>query len=335
MNVFPDQSAGPMQVIVVDDVEGAADSFAQLIAERTTLIVGATRFPSEAMAAVRDHPVLVAVLDQILDQIPEPTTGTAVYQQLRRVSSDVVGVMLSAEAKLGDAGEANRLGYEDILDKAQVEQLPGTVRNIYFRQLARVIGEASVPAREVVPYRRRLGLRHRPSISLVSLDLLDAEFTADGDWKTYLQVSAGQTESKEVVLSFQKRVQLSRESKAVVKSSLGAKVAGLLEAQLEGGAEEALREIVDLTTALTKRIVVTHSLPQPEQIDAEYVRARNYQYAPVFRRLRGVLLASCRECTGRSLHVVEVLAATGRYASRHVDILASGGQQVVLTSTGL
>jgi hypothetical protein len=255
-----------------------------------------------------------------------------VFQDLRAVTKDFAAVMLSGQSHFTDAGTAAKLGYGEILDKAEVDKLPDIVRDLYFQQLTQLVSRPVIVV-ELAPARRSVGWRHRPAMSLQSLELIDAEYTPVTAWHTYLQVSAGQSVTREVVLTVERRVQLAAHSKTLIKSTVGGKALGIVESKLEGTVEDVLSETVELSSLLTKTYTVTHALPQPESTDHEYVRARNYQYAPVFQRYRGVVLISCKQCSGQTLHTVELLAATGRYTSRHLDTRSSGKQDVVVTGT--
>lgn len=335
MNIYPSEDARRAQVMVVDDVEGAADDYARLIAQQSKLVVAATRYPDEAIEALSTNPILVVVLDQVFDHIDPPTTGTEIYSRLQTVSTDFAAIMLSAEGGFDDAGEANRLGYEEILDKSEVDRLPRVVRNLYFGQLAARASSQSVQQRQLVAPKRRLGLARVPAVFVSELDVLDDEYVDDDDWHTHVQVNAGEEVTREVALGYEQRVRLAATSRINLKANLGGKVLKAVKGNVESKIESTFGEALDEDRSLSQRLTVTRSLPQPEHADGRYVQTRNYQYAPVYRRVKVELLVLCEECKGSSLTSVEALVATGRFASRHEDILSDGEKKIIMTSTAL
>lgn len=331
MKTFPTGSTDPIQVLVVDDVPGAAETYARLISAKTALVVAATLDPTEALKIVRENPVLVAVLDQVM----EPTSGTELFEQIRALDPRVGAVMLSGEANLGDAAVATRLNYEDILSKTQVDELPSVVRNIYFRRLASLAADGPDSVVELVPFRRRLGLFSRPAVRLALWSLLEADHIEDEDWTTFLQVSAGQQVAEQVVLQTRKRYELTRGSRSSLKANFGGRFLKSLEASIETDLGQEVAETTEREIELTKTVSMTYELPQPQDVNVPHVRARNYQYAPVSNLVRAVLQVQCRQCGGTSTHVINLRVATGHYATRHVDVLHDGQTKIVPTGTRL
>lgn len=181
-----------IQVIVLDDSLGAAKTFATLIADETALETFATNSPDEAKEVVRNNDVKVVVLDQVLDEISPPTTGSAVFEEIKRIEPGIRGIMFSGRAREPDFREAMRLKFADFVDKNEVARLPDVVREQYQQRLGAIAEEhlASAKVLKTIRSKRSL-LRPRVTIELLGLD--DATSAGEpvrGKWKVVDRMTA-------------------------------------------------------------------------------------------------------------------------------------------------
>lgn len=83
------------EVLVVDDNISAAKDFARLIRIKTKLETLAVDNPDLAIEKIKAEPIKVVVLDQ---KMPEKT-GTALFEDIKRINPNIKAIMLSGEAE--------------------------------------------------------------------------------------------------------------------------------------------------------------------------------------------------------------------------------------------
>jgi CheY-like chemotaxis protein len=317
-------NSGTVQVLVVDDVLDAAESFAALIRDTTGLVCCATNSPGDAVAIVESNVVLVAVLDQ---RMPEKE-GTELFQELRLVAPAIEAIMLTGEASISEIGKAVSLGFNQILAKKDVDKLPEMVRNLYHTTLARVASQPVIKPVELVAKRRKFGLVRSPSLRLVGFTVLEENYVNNKEWETYLHLTVGEKRTDEVQFKVTHSFTLEKNSKISIQSTVGVKGLKLFEAKLDSDLTTEIGITEKRDTSLSSKTDVTYELPGRPADNSAYIQAVNYQYAPTYRRVRLELERHCDACDGNERSVVIALFATGRFLTRHEEISNTGDSEV-------
>ena len=321
---------GSCVVIVVDDVPNSASVYASLIERETGLLTCSAQTAEEAMDLITSNPIRVAVLDQILDG-NAPARGTDLLVQLRTIEPTLVGIMLTGQAGIQDTARAMDLQYKAIIDKGDISQLPEAVRKAYHE---RVANDSSMSSRSLLlSERRSFGMHWQPEVTLLNIRIIDEDFVSDEGWKTYKQVHAGQSISEEIKLKVTYEVRLVNESTTRASLSLGGRVLSHLLPNLEASVNELTSSHETTFTAFEKAVVISDHLDQPSNPDEPHITHRNHQYASVFRRVRAILMLTCRECAGSTERVILLTATKPRFATR-VQEWRSDSKEIVVRSTG-
>ena len=282
---------GVVQVLVVDDVIDAAKWFAALIKDATGLICYATNSPGDAVRVAEQNMTLVAVLDQ---RMPEKE-GTQLFQDLRRVAPTIEAIMLTAEAQIGEISQGITLGFSHVLDKKEVEKLPGLVRNIYYSALARASSRPVIDPVKLVSERRRFGLWRTPGLRLIGFTVLEENCVKNNEWETYMQLTVGEKRTDEIQFKIAHTFTLEHDSKLSIQAKVGLKGLRALEATLDSDLTLEVGLTDKRDTSLSRTTKVSYELPPRPAGDSPYIQAVNYQYAPTYRRVRLEIERYCNE----------------------------------------
>lgn len=121
------------EIIIVDDDEEAAKSFAEIVTLKVRRHAIYTSDINEVESIVTDNPIKVMVLDQKMPKL----TGIELYKQIHKNHPFIQAVMLTGEADRNEVMEANRIGYAEILDKKDITKLPEIVLSAYTKYTTR------------------------------------------------------------------------------------------------------------------------------------------------------------------------------------------------------
>ena len=101
------------EILIVDDVEVAANDFAALIKANLRFNVIAVSTSVEAIEVVKKHNIRVVVLDQVMPG----KKGTDLYKEIKNINPSIKAIMLTGEASSDEVGLAMRLGFSNYLNK--------------------------------------------------------------------------------------------------------------------------------------------------------------------------------------------------------------------------
>ncbi len=323
------------EVLVIDNEMSAAETFARLITNTTGLHAIATDNPSEAIEYLRSRPIRVIVLDQ---KMPEKS-GTALFREIKAVDCRVKVIMLSGEAETHEVGEALRLGFDDYLHKNYVKELPDHVYKFYIRYLTDAAQERSLSDSVVLhkeKYRFLAPFRSKATLSLVSIQLLDDNYVFDDGWITIKQVNAGEEMEITDKILIEHRFRHEESHGETTGSKLGLSGRGSLAVRisLESEITSRFSDSVYQSTAKEHEVRRKYQLP-PEPLDPsqKYVVSRHYQRAPVYRRVRAILVKQCEECHTVLPMPTIIYQLTSRIATRQINHFNDGSRRVDLTGT--
>ena len=111
------------EILIVDDVEVAANDFAALIKANLRFNVIAVSTSVEAIEVVKKHNIRVVVLDQVMPG----KKGTDLYKEIKNINPSIKAIMLTGEASSDEVGLAMRLGFSNYLNKGEILKLPEIV----------------------------------------------------------------------------------------------------------------------------------------------------------------------------------------------------------------
>jgi CheY-like chemotaxis protein/Fe-S cluster biogenesis protein NfuA len=313
-----------VDVLVVDDIPGAAEDYANLIKAATGLRVAYAEDASRALELVRSTSIKILVLDQGM-----PVIGTELYRQIHDIDPAARAIMLTGQAGPGEVGEALELGYKAYVAKNQVlDKLAQQVLHEYAVYQAEVATAALAGDQPVVLRKKVSRLpwsRELVTYRLRRVDVIKEAHVFDSDWRPLITLHAGQVEETSVSQQLEQSVILEAETASKLTGQLGLTTKHLaeLKAQLQSELSERLKysEAVKATRSQTTKRSFQLP-PEPENPNDLHVRVRRILEAHVYGRLRIELLGDCRACGVQSVTAIDVYVPTGARAIRHEDHLS-------------
>jgi CheY-like chemotaxis protein len=320
------------EVLVVDDNSKAAENYANLIETRAKVGAIATSDVNKAVELVRKYQIKVAVLDQKMPDMQ----GTTLFLKLREVDQNFRAVMLTGEADGPEIGEALTLGYSDYLHKSKVADLPSVILNELAKfHLTQAQKEAGAKPNLIMCMKNRYILN--PTITnvyLISTIVIDEEYVPESEWRTILQLKAGESQKFTDTISLSQKITLDSgsEQKLVGSLSSGKQLSHLISAKIEAYVLEKYSVGTSRTEKIERIVEKDYSLPkEPEKPDANYIVSRTYQRAQVYRKIQAFLRITCSCCGRDELTSVIVMQPTGQIATRHLEHLLRGDSRAIPT----
>lgn len=321
-----------IQVLVVDDIQDAAVTYAKFIEVRTNLQCLATDDLDLALKKVRTEPIKVAVLDQ---KMPKKK-GTEFYEELKAINPAIKVIMLTGEAEGKEVGEAFRLGFADYLHKSEVEHLPDRVLQLYADyQLDHTSSHRlQNPIPIYVERNLRTLLTNSVSYLIHSIEVIEEEFTFEDRWATVKQINLGE-EVKEVdKIEITKRYdyEISDESRLTSKYSISSSVLAKLQINLEGIISSKYKENFYIERKDSIEVTREYKLPpEPSNPNELYVISRRYERAPVYRQIRCLIIRQCKCCETQQPFPILLYQLTSKVATRQWDHFSDGSKRMIET----
>jgi CheY-like chemotaxis protein len=320
-----------VQVLVVDDIRKFGQEVARLIILKAGLSTVFTASPDEACALVEREPVAVVVLDEKMPKL----SGTELFVRLRSTRPNLRAIMLTAEANGDEVGQAMSLGYQDYVSKSRIADLPEHVAMQYLEFVVEQ-AEAEAGQGELIWPRNVLARWLRGvEVRRVSTMNLGVQEVTEADWRTVVELNAGEERKFTYGLSETTTVEIEQESQIALKNALKVKTTtlfGILETAAESTSTVKRRHATTSATGSTR--TTERMLSLPNQVDPgspKFVRVRHFQEAVVRHKTLVTLAISCRRCGIRSTIPTVVLTTAGQVATRHRDYLSDGSQRTVET----
>lgn len=328
------------EIMVVDDEPGPGGAFAKLVQSKTGLETVFTEDPAKAIELIKENPIKVVVIDQRLDETNK-ITGTALFGKLRSMQPDLRGILFSGTAEGKDYKEAVRAGFIDILDKNDVVQLPERVRQFYAEAIAEIADRQYRNPERIGEYRTPLMAR-RPPVTVDLLTFEDAPGTPKETWleselSVAVRLEGGQTKrisrskisESELIREEESKVTRSRTSGTTGALTLNIPVKADIRAQLQSTLETSLRARAQQRELIRYENVEEETFELPLPTSESDPRAREIMRAPIFRRMRAFIRIRCGCCGSDKYETLNVRVFTGRYHTRHVDLLSDGSPRIV------
>jgi ActR/RegA family two-component response regulator len=321
-----------VDVLVVDDDEGAGQEYRRLIERETSLNVLFTDSVPRALDVVRSNPVKVAVLDQRMGA----SNGTTVFAEIKAIDQRVRAVMFTGLASAAEVGEALAQGYAAYVSKADVAKL-GAVVLEQFMTYQMDAASAALRRDPAVLLRRRHGLwpaRREVVYTLLSIEVLDERFVEPESWKTVVSLQAGEEQKFTESIAVKAAYGLEAESQRKLTVDLGLKPSQLetLNLALKREITERLKASANEEVSQTRTWDRSYKLPsEPDDPNKIHVKSRRIEHAPITRRLRVAILAKCGCCGLTNVMTLTTSEAIKGTATRHVDTLSDGEVRTIDT----
>ncbi|WBQ05307.1 response regulator transcription factor [Kribbella sp. CA-293567] len=317
------------EVLFVDDDKKLAAGYARLIGNRLEVECIATDKPTDALKLVSEGSIRVAVLDQ---RMPI-TSGVELMREIHQISPTTRVIILSGLAEGREIAEAYDGGTVKFLQKNNARaQLPAVIEaqlldfEIDLSEKYRAAAESrSVfsTSSSKFPFGRKL------RFYLLESATLDEKYIFDASWQTAGRIDAG-IESE---IIFEIEWKASSETLAKLGTLTGAdfsmsagklsKLSLKLAQQITSSTEYKDTTEARDKTSQRRRVSLP---PEPTNPDALHIRARAYEFAPVFTLVRSTLLGRCGECSAVQLFKKDTYLPRRRYATRQIDYMSDNSE---------
>ncbi|MFF4692180.1 response regulator [Streptomyces sp. NPDC001307] len=310
-------------VLVVDDVREDGRSYAEMLEATTGLATAYVATVEETLALVRGGEIVVAVLDQRMEQ-GLGVDGTSLMTRIWEADPDVRIVIFSGESRRADIITATERGAK-FLDKGRIRELPGLVHRLHAEYLAQAARryQDTVP----VPLDSFRGSRWLGRSEIVA-ELLHIEKVApkpsaeDADYQLLVQLIRGQETQQTVTKSYQTDEKIDWESRLETKIPvrIGPATIARIEAQVTGQLKR--NRHLGVQRSLQEQRQVTYKLPD-EDIAAG-VAARRIQRAPLYWRMRAMVRVRCDCCGLTNTLPLGFRIQSGWFTERQQDTMTDG-----------
>lgn len=321
---------GAVDVLIVDDVEGAAETYAQLVEASTGLNVSHTDDPEVALQTVRSNSIKVLVIDQRM-----PTIGTDLYTHIHKVDPSVRAIMLTGLASEAEIGDALNLGFKSYLAKADVGKLADRVLREYAAYQQEVIAAQLEVQRPIVLTRsnRRglfVGRRKGNEVEYRLLRVEPLDTVVSSEWTVVATLQAGQSEKVSFKREFERTLVIINETADKLSTQMGFSAGNIasLKTSLTSEITTRYKQVETIRSKYEHEVERTLALrPEPNNPNDLHVLLRRIEGAPVYRMVRVELLVDCNCCGLKNTLALEVRISTGRLALRQTDHLSDGNRR--------
>ncbi|WLQ33467.1 response regulator [Streptomyces castrisilvae] len=309
-----------------------AEQLAELITQQTGFRTLACSRPERAVAAVQEHPIRVALLDQ---RMPVKS-GTELYRELREVNPALNAIMITGEASSNEVGQAMSLGFSDYLAKADIARLSEVVLKWHTQYEVDRAAQWRVGSPELLHSERRkfLLFGDRVRYYLAAVQVLDEAHVIPDSWVTVQQINAGQEKKYTYSTSVKETFIVETSHQYNAKGSLAADIAkkSKVGARIEAAVTRIVKKARTTETTATASTEETYRLPEESSDPAEnYVKSRHIESAPVYRKLRLSFVKECSCCREDTAVPLVVLVFDDAYATRHTDYYRDGTSEFIDT----
>lgn len=320
-----------IDVVFVDDDISAAKSYSRLVQAKTKLKTEYTSDPEVAMLLLKENAVKVFVLDQRMPLM----SGTELYKKLIEIDGNFKAIMLTGEAAANEAGDAINQGYNYYLEKGRVSELPSKIFNLIALYEADLSEKESSNLQQLV-YSERKGFLFGPRIDffLISIEIIDNEYIYPDSWKTIVAINAGEKIRHTERFEISSTVKFDIESEANLKMTLDLDYKSLvkLKTKLETNIKEKIKRSLSIEEKKQYEIEKEYSLPNEEtNPNILHVISRQYQFAPVFLKIRLFIRVTCDTVGISQVFSMDVTKETNIRATRQIDYLSDNSKKELLT----
>ena len=310
------------QIIVVDDDEDAAKTFAELIETKLKIPVISESNPSTVLQIVRQESIKIVVLDQRMPAM----SGTELYKEIKKINPYIVALMLTGEADRKEVRYAmSTLGYFDCVEKNDIQILPNKVISAL---AAYEVGLAKNQNTPIPLYRWNIYKNRLFSkiYEIISVEKLCENFIFDQKWKLKYELSASKEEVED---SYEYEDELIIQDSCEIKTnnlhSFTSKVLPTLKTEINSVLSNQLTATNKRRSKRTERNKRTYRLQDGVEEGKSAVK-KIFEYTPIYIQFRILLRKTCRICNHIEIVPMEVYKRIPYVATR-VRIYYSDGSK--------
>lgn len=315
------------EVLVVDDLESSAKTYAELIQKSTLLKTTFSTTFENTINCIKENPIKVVVLDQ---KMPEKS-GTEIYKEIQKIAPDIIAIMFSGEADAKEVGEAcTSLKYGTYLHKSDVKILPQKVLEMYAKYEVAVLDKNKITTisqsflSKIISY-----ILFRKKYSIVSFSVLSKQYIYDDLWKEIETINEGQIKEIKTEFSYQSKISINNEFSWLLKynlSSLLNNLNGIIEQKHSSQYEnsKSFTKTISLKTSFSNQIEALN-------LSKNQVVSKSYEMANVFSEYRILILEKCPLCKTKKIIPVIGYKQNNKYATRIIYYSMGNKKQIVDT----
>ncbi|SLK12037.1 response regulator [Arthrobacter sp. P2b] len=323
-----------IEILIVENEATAAIEYANLIRKRTGFRVEHVATSREALEIIENHQIKVVVLDQKLGS----ETGTSVFRAIRAKDARVKAIMFTGQAEKDEVAKALHSGYNDYLDKARVADLPSVVSKWFhaYQLEAALLDHSQAPASVYRKRQWRAPWKHAVEYYVSGVEVVDSRYIDEDSWRMILEINAGEQREFTRTTRTKTVLQFEEESTSTLKAGLGLKSGDIaaLTSSLESVLTNRFKSVSTEEQEETDVEKRTYSLPAEPVNPAEfYIVKRRLEETPEWRRLKLYIRSDCTCCGNSHRTELRVNQATGKVASRVVNVMSDGTTNIIPAGT--
>lgn len=304
------------EILVVDDIESAANDFAGLIKENLRFNVIAVSSSAEAIEVVKNNNIRVVILDQVM---PEKK-GTDLYKEIKNINPSIKAIMLTGEASSDDVGLAMRLGFSSYLNKGEILKLPEVVLSLYIQYEIDILKKYSLN-KSVLLYR---DWKHLFCVKyfLVNTYLINGDIIKEGEKEVILDIVVGQDIEDAKKYRFEDTVRLESSLESKLQSEMNLSSLGIRELKSKINSELVTKysKSYTFTSEYTMASQQKFRLPeQPIDTNTKYITRRVIERSPIYKEFRVIIAKQCLLCKDVKIYATIVSKQTNRFSSKQID----------------
>lgn len=318
--------ANEVEILVVDDDNAAAQSFAELISSKLKIATSASSDPDEVLSIIRTGSVKVVVLDEIMPQM----NGTELFLKIQKINPHIKALLLTGEADVSDIIKATKLGYTDYLQKSKIAELPSKVVVAYTQYEIDITKQSGKEIKLSVwnPTKNGFGL-YRYYVS--SVDLESKEFLFEDNWQTKLELDSSE-QVQEMSSEYTEECIIKTGTEFKHSASFGFQTGKLttLRNQLDSVVTSHIDSSISSTLKKNRKITTTYRLQDGLEPGKQAIK-KVFELNPVYYKFNILLRKQCRFCGNTRMLPLEVYKRIPKVATRVTIYYADGTHRVIET----
>lgn len=318
------------EILFVDDDIETAKEYAEQVHHFTKLRPIVCSKGRDAINAVREFPIAVAILDQKMPDV----SGTDLFRELKKISPRIRAIMLSGEADEAEIGEAMNLGYNKRLHKQEISKLPGFVFEEYTRfqtSLARSLDFEPILLCTVKKY---WGFAGSVEFWLEAVAIEEEDEVDNRDWRLVDRIDCGEKRTIREIYEISAELEFKESLERTLSSNfeIANKAAVEVRARLDGIIAEKIDDKFILKESKKREITRELSLaPEPANPDEKHVKARAFYWAPIYRRIQCHIAKKIYPASESVAVLLTIRKPTGYVATKQVDHFSDGTEKTLQT----
>lgn len=296
--------------------------------------MGFTDDPDEAVALVETHTIGVVALDQRMPMM----SGTDLFLRLRAIDRRIQAIMLTSQAKREEVGDALNRGFAGYVSKLEPTGLGEQSLNCLGQYRAELAVETERAGPDRLPLLASKARwwtawgRPRVEIRLLRIDQLAAKVILPDTWTVVEKINSAASVVYKAEIMTSEEVVIDEAEERQISGDLALPLGTSLGANLRREISLRSRHAVKATRVAQRSVERSYTLPEETgDRDLPQLRAREFQEAPRYSKVRATLVIDCGCCSRRTFATMLAHVRDGSTASRQVDYYSDNDVRVVET----